>query len=233
MKDFIHKEFPKSVGRNEFWKQIKRTVNGEPVSQSHIDQIVEIIRHKLKLEPNDNLLDLGCGNAALASYLFSDLNKYHGVDFSDYLLSVAKENFYVSGKTTYQNLNLREDYKSIKGIHSYNKVLIYGTFSYLGKTAGTGLLRHLCAVETVRDIFIGNIPDIEQAPEFFEARAIKDYLLDDEHSAIGVWWDFRELQNIFEKEGLTVRKSKMPPSFYASHYRFDLLASKCQGTAQS
>jgi len=25
MSEYIHKEFPKSVGRDEFWKQIKRT----------------------------------------------------------------------------------------------------------------------------------------------------------------------------------------------------------------
>ena len=56
MSEFLHKEYPKTVGRNEFWKQIKRTVNGKEVSQKDINQIVFQIKNKLKLSSQDILL---------------------------------------------------------------------------------------------------------------------------------------------------------------------------------
>ena len=67
-KDYIHKQHPKTVGKTEFWKQIKRTVNGKEVSDSDIKKIVCAINDALQLNENDYVLDLGCGNAALASY---------------------------------------------------------------------------------------------------------------------------------------------------------------------
>ena len=101
MSDYIHKEFPKSVGKKEFWKQIKRTVNGVEVSENDIHMIVEAIRNALNLNKEDHVLDLGCGNAALASKFFGDIHSYSGFDFSDYLLSIAKENFFFRRKNKF------------------------------------------------------------------------------------------------------------------------------------
>ena len=61
--------------------------------------IVNAINSGLNIEADDNLLDLGCGNAALASRLFPLINKYVGLDFSRYLLKVAKDNFPIENKT--------------------------------------------------------------------------------------------------------------------------------------
>jgi cyclopropane fatty-acyl-phospholipid synthase-like methyltransferase len=55
--------------------------------------IISQITLNLELGPNSHLLDIGCGNGALAARLFPYLNKYTGVDFSTYLLEVANEYF--------------------------------------------------------------------------------------------------------------------------------------------
>ena len=89
----MHKEFPKSVGRDEFWKQIKRTVNGKEVSEEDISNIVKQITNHILPNKEDHLLDLGCGNGALASNFFPSIGQYTGVDFSEYLLGVAQEFF--------------------------------------------------------------------------------------------------------------------------------------------
>ena len=47
-------------------------------------------------------LDLGCGNAALANRLFPLIDKYVGLDFSKYLLKVAKDNFHIENKTSFK-----------------------------------------------------------------------------------------------------------------------------------
>ena len=37
---FVHKEFPKQFSKDDFWSQIKRTVDGKPVSEENIDMII-------------------------------------------------------------------------------------------------------------------------------------------------------------------------------------------------
>lgn len=67
---YRHLEFPKTKARDDFWGQISRTVNGEPVSEKDIGEIVTAIRQGLELESSDVVLDIGCGNGALSRYFF-------------------------------------------------------------------------------------------------------------------------------------------------------------------
>lgn len=77
----------------DFWVQVKRTVKGQPVSQDQIDMIVSAMTAALDLSPDDILLDLGCGNGALTTYFFHRCRGGLGVDFSEFLISVARRNF--------------------------------------------------------------------------------------------------------------------------------------------
>ena len=36
-KDYIHKEYPKTCDPNDFFGQVKRTVNGQPISEEEIE----------------------------------------------------------------------------------------------------------------------------------------------------------------------------------------------------
>ncbi|MDG2113706.1 MAG: hypothetical protein P8N02_13955, partial [Actinomycetota bacterium] len=73
-----HKVYPQQFDRNDFWSQIKRTVNGEPVSEEDIGMIVDQVTGQLQLASADHLLDLGCGNAALAARMFDCIALYTG-----------------------------------------------------------------------------------------------------------------------------------------------------------
>lgn len=53
--------------RNDFWGQVKRTVNGTPVSQRQIELTVAMIKLVLETNGKDRLLDPRCGNGALDS----------------------------------------------------------------------------------------------------------------------------------------------------------------------
>ena len=223
MSDFIHKEFPKSVGREEFWKQIKRTVNGKEVSEEDITNIVNQITDHISPNENDHLLDLGCGNGALASNFFSSINKYTGVDFSEYLLGVAQEFF--------NPINVEYIYDSAENFINncsspkiYTKILIYGAMSYFGRGGLIKALTHIKSdfVNTER-IFIGNIPNKLKAREFYDNGGVKIFNLEDSNSAIGTWWDPEELTQVCNEIGFKVKLLYMPDSFYASKYRFDIL----------
>jgi len=225
--DFMHKEFPKQFSKDDFWSQIKRTVNGKPVSENDIDMIISQITSNLELKPNSHLLDIGCGNGALASRLFPFLNKYTGVDFSAYLLEVANEYFKPNSNIKYiedDAVHFVSTYLDTKGI---DQLLIYGCVSYLSRLELETFLQHVAArFMDIRTVFIGNIPDKNKAAEFFKKRNVEDYKTDDENSPIGLWWHADELVLIANRSGFSANILKMPDTFYGHRYRFDLILKR-------
>lgn len=222
--DFLHKEYPKQFERNEFWQQIKRTVNGKPVSEDEIELIVEQVVTQLDLSNHDHVLDLGCGNGALASRLFGNLQSYTGVDFSEYLLEIANEYFAPHDQVRYRAADIRSVESYANGLEQVNKVLCYGCIAYLSKEEVVCLLQNLRQfLPSLKKLFFGNIPRKEKASEFFLTRGISEYVLDDPTSAIGVWWEAGELERVAAQLGYIAKRSQMSAGFYGATYRFDLL----------
>lgn len=222
--DFLHKEYPKRFSKTDFWRQIKRTVNGQPVAESDIELIVRQITTHLQLDSDDHLLDLGCGNGALAARLFDRTARYTGVDFSECLLDVADEFFRPHDGIAYIQSDIRKTAAFHSAAANATKVLIYGCICYLSKPEVQQLLVELRQrFPRVQRIMIGNVADREKSDEFFAARNICQYELDDPQSAIGVWWSREELTRGAERLGYQATIVTMPPEFYGSKYRFDVV----------
>lgn len=222
--DFLHKEFPKQFARDEFWAQIKRTVNGQPVTEREIELIVSQIKRHLKLTPRSHLLDLGCGNGALAARLFPDLDQYTGVDFSPYLLGVAREFFHSGPRIRYIEADVRAFIATSPPDPAVDRVLIYGCLSYLSRSDVRHLLGHIHhRWPKVEIVFIGNVPDTGSASAFFNARNVDKYELDNPQTPIGVWWTPTTLVSLAESAGFKAECLKMPPEFYGHAYRFDIV----------
>ena len=51
------------------------------------------INDMLSLQPNDNLLDIGCANGLISPLIDPFCNTLNGVDFSEPHLSKAKDNY--------------------------------------------------------------------------------------------------------------------------------------------
>lgn len=225
--DFLHKEFPKKFARDEFWAQIKRTVNGQPVSERDISQIVDQIKRHLRLSPATHLLDIGCGNGALAARLFPYIGKYTGVDFSAYLLGIAREYFQPASNISYIEADARTFVATYAPTESIDRVLIYGCMSYFTREDFSALLSHVHRrFPGVSTLFVGNVPDIRRAGEFFAARNISRYELDNPQTPIGVWWAPEDLLQMGERLGFSTEYLKMPEDFYGSRYRFDIVFRK-------
>jgi|688.fasta_scaffold284443_2 SAM-dependent methyltransferase len=226
MNDQMHKEFPKTVGRKEFWKQIKRTVHGKEVSEEDISDIIKQITNYIHPNKKDHLLDLGCGNGALASYFFGDINRYTGVDFSKYLLGVAKE-FFNPKNVKYIEENIEVFVKRCDDPQIYTKILIYGTMSYLPREV---LIETIIKIKknfiNCEYLFIGNIPNRLKANFFFDKRSAGEFDLDDNGSSIGIWWNPEELKKICNDIGYKTKLLYMPHRFYGSKYRFDILLKR-------
>ncbi len=225
--DHAHKVYPKQFERDDFWSQIKRTVNGKPVSEEDIELIVSQIKDQLALDPGDHLLDLGCGNAALASRVFDRVGHYTGVDFSSYLLEIAAQYFTPDESVRYVEADAAEYVKRCDQPEDFDKVLCYGCMSYLSRDDLLGLI---CTLHDrfpgVSRVFFGNIPDRAKAAEFFAKREVVEYDLDDPRSPIGVWWDPDEFTAAASSGGFSAQVVRMPERFYGAAYRFDLLLKR-------
>ncbi|MFT5050483.1 MAG: SAM-dependent methyltransferase [Chlamydiales bacterium] len=225
--DDAHKIYPKQFDRDDFWSQIKRTVNGKPVSEEDISMIVTQCADHLQLGAQDHLLDLGCGNAALASRTFDRIAGYTGVDFSSYLLEIANEYFKPDASVNYVENDAAGFVMNCPDPEAYHKLLCYGCMSYLSRGELLSLIETLHGrFPNLERAFFGNVPNTSKAPEFFAKRDVKDYDLDDPKSPIGVWWDPEELAGAASACGFTATVVHMPEQFYGAPYRFDLLLTR-------
>lgn len=226
MKDYIHKEFPKTCAPDDFLGQIKRTINGKPVSQEQIDMILQAIKNGLKFSDTDFLLDLCCGNGVLSQCMFNDFSKYLGVDFSEYLIEVAKNNFEKLPNYEFMLCDAATYLENEKQPQRFTKALCYGAFQYLSFEDAEETLKLLNQkFKNIKRIFIGNLPDKDKAHLFYKDKNF-DHILADRDSSIGIWRTKDEMAELCKKTGWNFQFSLMPESFYASHYRFDIILKR-------
>ena len=121
--EYLHKEYPKSCAPDDYWGQVCRTVKGVPVRQDQIDLIVNAIKNGLDINEKDVILDIGCGNGALSQYFFEDCLAYHGVDFSEYLIDVAKKNFENKPAHTFELIDAIKYVDVCKNPEIYNNII--------------------------------------------------------------------------------------------------------------
>jgi len=220
----FYKEYPKTCDPEDFWGQVKRTVNGVRVSQEQIDYIVDAVVNGLELTRNDNLLDLCCGNGALSTLIFKYCNMGVGVDFSEYLINVAKRNFEKKHIETYILSDALEYCKKAYNSDMFNKVLCYGSFSYIEHHKAEKIL---CVLnerfKNIERIYIGNCPDKALLSEFVKNRNFEPGSENDPDSPIGIWRTREEFTEIAEGCGWRISFYTMPDSFYAAHYRYDVI----------
>jgi 2-polyprenyl-3-methyl-5-hydroxy-6-metoxy-1,4-benzoquinol methylase len=223
-----YKEYPKLLPPDDLWGQVRRTVYGKPVSDEQIQMIVDSIRAGLALNGDDRLLELGCGNGALSHFLFDGCVEYLGVDFSDYLISVAQRKFQRPGFAFTANdaiAYLRAETDPSR----FNKALCYAMLSYFPDEQAQVLLTELAVRFTgITTLFIGNLPDRELAYRFFPEGKDFSAELDDPASQIGQWRSPAQLEALAARVGWTTRIERMPDAFYQSHYRYNAVLERAR-----
>ena len=220
---FDHDAYAKSRAPDDFWGQVRRTVNGVPVSDDQIKLIIETIRIALNLKSDDALLDIACGNGALSHLLFDACAGYLGVDMSEHLISVAKANFEVLPNYQFIKQGAAEYVRSEERPARFSKVLCYGSFPYFPAADAAEVLRTLHnKFNNVQSVFIGNLPDKDRAAEFYKRPPNTEELADC-FSQIGIWRTRNEFVQLASDAGWKVEFSTMPAGFYSSYYRYDAL----------
>lgn len=223
----FYKEHPKTCNPDDFWGQVKRTVNGTPVSQDQIDLIVNVVVKELGLNQQDTLLDLCCGNGALTTLLFSHCKGGLGVDFSEFLIGVANKNFSKPPNQTFLLQDVVEYCEKPIAPSSFTKMVCYGSFPFIEYARAELLLRSLNNnFPNLTKLFIGNCPDKELLSDFYRERDFVAGVEKDPSSAIGIWRTESEFLALASRCGWQAQIHKMPNEYYAAHYRYDVVLSK-------
>jgi cyclopropane fatty-acyl-phospholipid synthase-like methyltransferase len=224
--EFDHDTYARTRAVDDFWGQVRRTVRGKPVSDEQIGMIVSAIRRALEMKKQDTLLDIACGNGALAHLLFGSCLGYLGVDLSEHLISVAKANFEALPAYEFVHAGASDYVRAEPRPERFSKVLCYGSFPYFSPDDAGEVLRALFEkFVNVRSVFIGNLPDRDRAALFYEGPPDAQELADC-RSQIGIWRSRDEFAQLARGAGWEVKISTMPADFYASHYRYDALLSR-------
>lgn len=230
-KFYIHKEYPKTCSPTDFWSQVKRTVNGVPVSEEQIQMIVDAILKGLAFKAEDQLLDLCCGNGALTDRLLQHCSSGLGVDFSEYLIDVAKTHFEKKPQQEYVLQDVVSFCQNYTETQRFTKALCYGAFSYLDDEAAKKLLASLSHnFKNISRIFIGNYPDRDRIFDFYSAEHYYPGIETKADSSIGVWRNKEEFTELAKQCGWRAEFTLMPEHYYAVHYRYDVLLTRIQNT---
>ena len=222
----FYKEHPKTCRSDDFWGQVKRTVNGTPVSQDQIDMIVDAVVGGLELNRNDTLLDLCCGNGALSALLFKHCKGGLGVDFSEYLISIANKYFAVPPDQVYILQDVVEFCENPVSPDKYTKMVCYGSFAYIEHARAKSMLSLLKNnFPNLERIYIGN-PDKNMLAEFYGDRPFVPGAESDPDSPIGIWRTQEEFILLAKCCGWRATFYKIPSQYYAAHYRYDVILSR-------
>lgn len=205
--------------RDEFWKQVRRTIDGQEVSDDQIQLIVDQINNGLKVEDNDRLVDIGCGNGALTKLVATKKCLVYGIDPSHYLIEIAKE-FFQNEKQTYE-VGYANDDSTFTELRLSNKCLIYGVSSYLEDEMVAEILCEFFT-STQKIMFIGAVRDLEHRTNFYTAKNLK-IPPNTSDTTMGIWRQKRFFYELARKNNLDIKILKMPKAFYASEYYYDVV----------
>ena len=221
-----YKEYPKTLPPDDLWGQVRRTVYGKPVAEDQIKMMVDAIVAGLELQSTSVLLDIGCGNAALAARLFPYCERCVGVDFSEYLISVANTRF-SSSRHAFIYQDALDYVAQEPDPLRFDKVLCFAVFSYLSDASAQQLLASLNQrFLNVRSVFVGNIPDPECAASFFKDLDCTRPELDNPESQIGIWRTRGQMSAMAEETGWRVQFQHMPRAFYQARYRYNAILER-------
>jgi cyclopropane fatty-acyl-phospholipid synthase-like methyltransferase len=213
------------VGPREFLRQVERTVGGQP--RDDISLALDAVSAALDLRASDCLLDLCCGNGLLTVRLAAGCRWTYGVDFSQYLIEVARS--YHTGPTIkYIHSSVTELTASQLDGRRPNKVSMTGAVQYLTEGQLEQLLKMLRNVTAgAADLFFADVPDVSRLPHFYdtaERRAEFERRARAGTEAIGTWWSRQDLAQRFEAYGYVTEFREADPRRLGAHYRFDLFA---------
>jgi hypothetical protein len=224
----LYETHARTCDPNDFQSQVMRTPHGKPVGQEQVALIVEGIAQGLGIRRQDVLLDLCCGNGAITDPVFARCRGGAGVDFTPYLIEVAKAHFEEPPERIYRLSDALEYVETTDDTERFTKVMCYGAFQCLPAAKATAILIAIRRrFPNVQRVMLGNLPDLDRAGNFWrqdvgsEPWSLSDLRRHD--TPFGTWRTEDEVKALTNACGWRTEISRMPPPYFCAHYRFDAI----------
>ena len=224
----LYERHARTCDPKDFQSQVMRTPHGKPVSQDQVTLIIEGIARGLAIEPGDVVLDLCCGNGVITNPIFERCRGGTGVDFTPFLIEVAKANFEKIPDRLFRLSDVCEYVETTDDTARVTKVMCYGAFQCLLERKSAGMLIALRKrFPSVRRVLLGNLPDLDRAGLFWrqdvgsEPWPLQDLKRHD--TPFGIWRTEEEVRKLTTDCGWRTTITRMPPPYFCAHYRFDAI----------
>ena len=209
--------------------QVGRSVNGVPVDDKTLSDIITHISTLLKIQNTDNVLDVCCGNGMLTSLLADKCKTIVGIDLSEKLITEANQKN-IKSNIIYQKANAIELDKLFTE-NQFDKINLYFSFQYFESIEiATKLISSLLYVlKPGGAILLGDIPDYNKKNVYYNTFEKKLRLFVQNikgTNTMGKFWNPSELESICKKLGASSQILNEPTHLPYSHYRFDFLITK-------
>lgn len=209
-------------------KQVGKTINGQDISETQIKLIVENIANILRLNANDSVVDLCCGNGLITRQLAPRVKEVVGVDFSQGLIETAKI-FNSFPNIKYINSDvLRLDPAFYFGL---KKILMYEALQHFSADQFGQLFDELSYLGVGSLVFLGSIPNEEKIRKYYDTEEKYAFYMQREGEGnphMGRWWLMKEIEQLVSTYGFNATFLHQEPTLYTAYYRFDVLLEKCQ-----
>jgi len=212
-------------GKGLLW-QVGHTENGRPISDRQFAAMLDRIRRELELGPQDNLLDLCCGNGVFTQRLAGGVRSAVGVDISPALIDVARTRSQADNLTYLVGDAVEPPRRTQTGAQ-FNKVLMNAALQHISFSDFERLLRGLVAHSGPdRGFLFAFVPDAGRRDAFEAALTpgialrLRRFIGRD---LIGHWYDREAVSGLCADLGLQADYLPVDPSIDGSRYRFNIL----------
>jgi SAM-dependent methyltransferase len=218
----IYETHARACDPKDFQGQVMRNPGGKSVGPDQVAMILDAIGRGLELTPDDVVLDLCCGNGAITDPILARCRGGLGIDFTPYLIEVAKTNFESPPERLYRRADVAEHVETTEDTERFTKAFFYGAFQCLPQSTAVRVLLALRRrFPKLTRIFLGNLPDLDRVGIFCGTEIPPLEELRSSETLVGIWRTEQEVRELAAECGWHADFSRMPARFYGARYRFD------------
>ena len=207
-------------------REVGKTVLGQPISTQQLDTIIHSILQGLELSPEDDVVDLGCGNGLITIRLAPFVHQIMGVDISAALIEAARERFKDQANVRLSTRDICDFAFGDEMLRRVTKVCLYEVAQHLALEELGGILSDAFNTGTIKRCFCGSIPDASRLERFYDTPERMELYrrnLALGREQIGHWWEIADIERIAHKLGIKVEIRPQDPILHTAHYRFDAI----------
>jgi cyclopropane fatty-acyl-phospholipid synthase-like methyltransferase len=221
---------PRTVGKRDYFRQVGKTVRGQPLTPEQFAIMLEEIVHRLQLSKSDVVLDLCCGNGVITRAVAATCDHVVGVDFSEPLIEIARRDHNPSNIDYIRASVLELEHIAEQSRRRFTKVLMYDALQHFDHQQLRGILNTILKLTAADALLLfGGIPRRRYRDRFFDTprkRLLHMYYKLRGRDLLGTWWDDDDFLRVCGPLNLECTFHNQSPDMYNAKFRFDVVISK-------